>query len=305
MTAWGRLLCLTCVGATIMALPGQASAEADGNGRGLVLSSFELKGSHGYLVNVEGAVGAALPSTVAVTVERGHLRASYEVPGEVDPGLRAVFGSLGAVAVDFQRRKRTVDRPEKGCTYITETGTFSGEFSFVGESAYTAAAATSVPGEVLRLPNGFCGFSDDRRGIPTPDFLRSDQLLARSRLQAGSVRFDATAQGGGARYGFSALLREISGAMTISRSAAASSSSGGLFLGPGKQPRRASVEPPAPFMGSARFRDPASGPPSWRGSLSVSLPGAPDVALAGPGFSSKICPQLGIFGECKIPLPPR
>jgi hypothetical protein len=65
------------------------------------------------------------------------------------------------------------------------------------------------------------------------------------------------------------------------------------------------LDPPPPFAGSASFRDPASGPPSWTGPLSVSLPGAPAVQLAGPNFSARLCRNQSLLHECKAPLPPR
>ena len=43
------------------------------------------------------------------------------------------------------------------------------------------------------------------------------------------------------------------------------------------------------------FRDPAQGPATWAGSLSVALPGVPDVALAGPNFAARLCSRASLL----------
>jgi hypothetical protein len=273
-------------------------------GRGLVLSTFKLKGANGYAVEVDEVQGGNLPPTAAITAKRDALQVKYEVPAELESGIHALFGSVGTVAVDFQRRTRSVERPEKGCAWITETGTFRGQFSFAGEGGYTAAEATALPGQIVRLPDGFCGFGSDRKSGLLPSFLRTTQLVARARSPHGSLEFGASTLGG-VRFGFSASLRENVGAMTITRSAFASGAASSFVIGPGKRPRYADVRPPPPFEGVARFRDPAGGPATWAGPLSVSLPGAPAAALAGPDFSSRLCRNHYPLQKCKVPLPPR
>jgi hypothetical protein len=279
---------------------------ASGTGpQGLVLSYFELEGTHGYTVEAGALKEGNFPTTVGVFAKRAGLSASYEVPGELEPGMHAVFGSLGHVAVGFHRKKRSIDRPEKGCTYITETGVFRGEFSFAGEGGYTSVEATSAPGKVLRLPNGLCGFGDDRRSPRRRGIFSSTSLVARSRIPHGFIEFEATAPDIAPVFGFQARTRESLGPMTISRSASAKAMDGDVRIGPGKRPRRIDVNPSPPFAGSARFRDPARSPPAWTGSLSVSLPGAPALALAGPDFAARLCMHISLLARCKIALPSR
>lgn len=305
---WSRFLLVTLLAlvpfAAAAAVKTPSALAVPPKSGGLVLSDFRLEGTHGYTVELVELREADFPPSVVLLAHREGLRVSYEVPGELEAGVHAVFGSVGRVGVTFHRRKRTVDRPEKGCRWIVETGVFRGEFSFAGEGGYTAADSTSMNGEVLRLPNGFCGFGDDRKGLPTPGFLRSTEVAARSRIPHGFVEFQATAQGPASNVGFGALVREVVGPMTVSRTASASAAEGVVF-GPGNQPREARVDPPPPFEGSARFRHPAGARPTWTGSLSVSLPGAPAVTLAGPGFTARLCSRLSLLAECKVPLPPR
>lgn len=305
MRARGRLtgLAAGCAVALLAAL-GPAAATASAGG-GLVLGYFKLEGTHGYEIEAGWVQEGIFPPTASIAAHREGLRATYETPGDIGPGVHASFGPVGSVAVDFRRRKRHVDRPEKGCVWINETGVFHGRFSFTGEGGYTAATATAAPGEIVRLPNGFCGFGDDRRGKqPDPDFLHPTKLAARSRTPNGYLGFEAAAIGFASRVQFSAEAHERAGPVTITRTAfvSAPEKDGSFLLGPGRRPSSAVVQPPPPFAGSARFRDPAAAPARWTGSLRASLPGAPDVTLAGPRFDARICPHAGILGECKVPL---
>jgi hypothetical protein len=51
----------------------------------------------------------------------------------------------------------------------------------------------------------------------------------------------------------------------------------------------ATVEPPAPFSGTARFTaDPGRQTGSWLGDLTVSFPGRPDVRLAGRRYEGSV-----------------
>jgi hypothetical protein len=61
----------------------------------------------------------------------------------------------------------------------------------------------------------------------------------------------------------------------------------------------ATVAPPQPFSGSASFLSGAGGGPSWTGPLSVDLPGAEGVALAGEDFAARLY-RLGRDGIAKV-----
>jgi hypothetical protein len=56
--------------------------------------------------------------------------------------------------------------------------------------------------------------------------------------------------------------------------------------------RTATVQPPAPFSGSASFERVARGRKTWTGDLSVSLPGRPGVSLAGPEFEPALLHEI-------------
>lgn len=292
----------------LLAMPVVAAATAQGatpgeRGTEVVLFNFKLKGTHGYKIEVAAAKAKGLPAGVIVSADRDGLRASYEMRMGFDPGIHAVLGSVSTIAVDFEQRKRAVDRPEKGCTWITETGVFKGQFRFSGELDYTSAERTSMPGEITRLPNGFCGFGDDRPGIRLPPgiFPRETRVTAQAPIPNGSIQFGASMfdeEKGRAR--FSAETKEILGPLKITRQASATAPRSGTFvLDPGERPRSASVAPPPPFEGSAQLQPSSGSRPTWTGSLQVALPGTPTLALAGPNFAAKLCPSISLLRECK------
>jgi hypothetical protein len=295
MKAGGRLVLLVCALAALLALPAGAIAAA-GKGAGLQLSSFKLQGTNDYELEVFAVREGDFPATVGVIAQQGPLQANYDVRAEFGAGIRATFGSLGQVDVSFERRRKHVERPEPGCTWITERGVFRGSFRFVGEGAYTSAEAVDPRGEVIRLPNGFCGFEDFRPARLRLPGLHQTVLAAQSEAGNGTVSFTAARWNVDKLVSFNATLRERVGQMKIERSAQAQ---GGERTFSSTKGSRATVRPPWPFRGSARFRDPGKNPPRWTGSLSVSFPGAPNIALAGKGFKAKLCARLPVLAKCR------
>lgn len=187
---------------------------------------------------------------------------------------------------------------------VLETGVFRGRFSFDGEGGYTSAKASTVRGEVARLPNGFCSFEDLKASRRLPAFLRTTTLLARSRTANGSIELEAWSWEIAPKLLVNASVDEKVGELKIVRQASVGVEQRFLTVGPGKPPRSGYLKLPSPFTGSGHFEDPADGPPTWIGSLSVSLPGAPAVALAGPEFAARVCLDKEPFGGCKVTLPP-
>ena len=297
MKVRGRLLFLACALVALL-MPAFAAGAPLAKAPEVRLSVIEVEGSNGYEVQLSSVRTDDFPADVGVSVDGGLVEASYEVQAELGAGIHAAFGSLGRLDVSFERRKKKVERPEPGCRWIAESGVFRGSFEFTGEDGYFSSSAVNPKGEVIRLPNGFCGFGDDRvarLGIPG---VRQAILEAKTKTSGGTVSFEAsrlTLGRGTPLTMFRASLRERVGAMRIERRAHASGKPNTFSL-QGKS--RGSVSPPPPFRGSARFRDPARSPATWAGSLAVSFPGAPEVALAGEGFFSKLCPQVPLLGRC-------
>ncbi len=302
---WGACLVYSCTAClSALALSGPAVSGASGKGmEGLTLSTFKLRGSHGYeLEAISFREGSAAP-TAGVIAKRRDRRASYEMTSQGGLGIHADLGSLGRVEVHFHRRRRAAEQISKGCRIVIETGIFRGEFEFDGEGGYTHGAARTAPGEVVRLPDGFCLF-DDLEGAARQNPFAITTLSARSRTANGSVELEVWGLTGGKRMSATATLHEKIGALKITRSAAANLPGRMLEIKPGKPPRKATLRLPPPFLGEAEFQDPVDGPPTWFGTLGVSLPGAPAVPLAGDGFATRLCAEKGLFESCRAKLPP-
>jgi hypothetical protein len=286
---------LVCAMVALLALPAAASAAA-GKTAEVRLSTIKLEASNGYEIEISALPESWIsPAVAAVTVDNGSSRATYEVKPEAGAGIHAMFGSLGQLDVTFERKSKTVETPEPGCQWITEKGVFRGSFRFTGEGGYVTSEASDLSGEVTRLSNGFCGLgSDDRLARSAIPGLRETVLDAKAKEGNRSVFFEASRLEQSRAVLFRAVLRERVGEMKIWRSAHTAGrswrfSNGGTGAG---------VSPPQPFLGTAKFRDPVNGPPTWNGSLAVSFPGAPDTPLTGGSFGAKLCPRLAILRHC-------
>jgi hypothetical protein len=288
----GLLGVLACALAALLLPAGAAAGLPKG---AISLSSIELGESNGYEVElVAGRFGTRRPG-VAVTTQRETASASYSVRTGSGPGIHATFGSLGQVDLGFHRRRKVVERPERNCRWIIETGVFRGSVRFVGEDGYVASEVANPKGEIFRLPDGFCGLGSFRPGLP-PGLPRETVLAARMKTGTGEISFRASRERSArGTILFHADTTERVEGMRIDRSVRAPGERGD-FTATGTS--RAAASPPLPFSGSARFRDPAGESASWEGTLAVALPGLATMPLAGEGFTARLCPSLSILASC-------
>lgn len=261
------------------------------------ISSFKLDESNGYKIEVASFRTGKKPPIAIVTARQRPASASYEVRASTGAGIHATFGALGQIDVSFQRDRKRVIRPERACRWVIETGTFRGGFRFAGEGSYVTSEAIDPEGEVLRLPDGFCGLRDFRPGLP-PGLPRETVLTAETKTESGKVRFRASRSDRLGAALFNASTQEKVEGMNITRSNRGIGRQG-TFTVTGTS--RAAAAPSLPFSGSARFRDPRNGRATWVGTLAVSLPGLEGVALAGENFSARLCPHLSYFESCRPP----
>src|SRR6476469_2140177 len=115
MRARGALAILVCALAAMALAAGAAAKPAE-----VSLSSFELEGSNGYEVEVTMVREGKRAPYVELRVVHDTLSASYEVRGSNGPGIRAAFGPLGRLDLVFRRRAKSVERPERGCRWVSE-----------------------------------------------------------------------------------------------------------------------------------------------------------------------------------------
>lgn len=284
------LALLLCAAALI--LPASAVARAP---EGVTLSSIELGESNGYEVELAAFRFKKGKPTVALTAQRETARASYEVRTPRSAGIHATFGILGQVDLGFHRQQKVVERPERNCRWIIETGVFRGSVSFLGEGGYIAREVRNPKGGVFRLPDGFCGLGSFRPGLP-PGLPRETVLAARIKIKTREISFRASRERSPRRsIQFNAETTERLEGMRIERSVRVPGEQG-TFTATGTS--RAAVSPPLPFSGYARFRDSQPGPVTWEGPLGVTLPGLAAIPLAGEGFTARLCPSLSFFASC-------
>ncbi|HEY6731714.1 MAG TPA: hypothetical protein VI039_11905 [Solirubrobacterales bacterium] len=295
-----RLLLAFALGGAALALPASTVAAAP-TAKDIRVSTIMLGESNGYEVELSAVRFDNGKSAAVVTARRETASASYTVRTASSAGIHATFGTLGQVDLSFQRRKKMVERPERNCRWILESGVFRGSFRFPGEGGYLASEAVNPEGVVFRLPDGFCGLGSFRPGLP-PGLPSETVLAARAQTAHGKVDFRAsrlrTDRG---PILFSASTKERVEGIRITRSVEVPGRVGD-FTATGRS--RGAASPPLPFSGSARFRDPGDEPATWVGTLAVSLPGLEQMPLAGEGFTARLCPHLSFLARC-LPRPDR
>jgi hypothetical protein len=291
MKARGLLGVLVCGSATLLLAGGAAAREP----KEISVSTIELGESNGYELGLEAIRFNKRRWGVSLTAQRETASASYEVSAKNAPGIHATFGSLGQIDLGFHRRRKVVERPERNCRWIIETGVFRGSVRFAGEGGYIASEVANPEGGIFRLPDGFCGLGSFRPGLP-PGLPRETVLAARMKIKTREVRFRALRERSPrGTILFNADTTERGEGMRIDRSVLVPGEQG-AFTATGTS--RAAVSPPSPFSGAARFRDPNPGPASWEGPLAVTLPGLTPLPLTGEDFTVRLCPSLSILESC-------
>jgi hypothetical protein len=225
--------------------------------------------------------------------------------------VRARFGSLGSVAVDFvgdgkgrtrPRRKNCEGRPAR-----EEDGHFLGRIDLQGEGDYFAIKTGRARGYVQRSFYLRCRVKRQAPVYPVPSLRERVEPTAAlivssgaggvALLQAGrregnrQVELRAIHQAG-APPGADVMAQafEYQGKMPVGRSAFALLSPAGTLLTslPGEHPATATLKPAAPFSGEATYLAKSHLSHSWTGDLSVRFPGLLEP-LAGPEFFSTLC----------------
>lgn len=283
-----RALGLAAALLALLALPATAWG---GGGHDL---QFGLTGAHGYSIAVE-----ARGSTATITVSHRHTMATttYIARAKVSAtAVRADFAGLGRVAVRFHPSgKVTTSKPERGCKgpdrFTSRLGLFRGEFDFDGEGGYTSAHVHRARGTVTSPLSLNCSATPLKppRHAATLHAKRRHAKIAYLQAEAksalgGTAFIAATARGRKAIY--FATSEQSEGQVAVSRIAFALASP--LTFVFDNALSTAGVTPPVPFSGTATFQHNPDGAKSWAGSLAVSFPGAENVSLTGPQFTTHL-----------------
>jgi len=267
-------------------------------------ASFSLLGSNGYVVDVTSqgdevtVIASERWAPVATFGPSGRPRSAgsgngastiYTAPAKaVGPGtVEAALGQLGRIAVRFRPSgRRVVSTARQVCgrpsRVVRRLGVFVGTISFEGEGGYTTVAATSARGSVgTPLPPG-CRTPGSTSGAAVASSMLIGPAARGAVLNAvdprtGS-RFRAAPGPGGVGFRARVEERNADGVVVVRRAQAGAPASAFDF---NRSLTWASVRPPAPFSGTARFA--ARAGVRWRGSLRVTFPGL-SVPLTGVDF---------------------
>jgi hypothetical protein len=260
---------------------------------------FTVTGTHGYEITVVGYLGGR-PS-VTLYARRGHAEVEYTAPGTVsEEEMRARFGSLGSVDVHFeasgQIREAVNYCDSTHPTVAVRLGSFIGKIDFHGERGYTSVDTGRAAGGVgndLALPgepeDASCqSVAAEGEVVQTARFTSLEAAAPRSHVYFSAIA-TTEVEGASSPATSHVLLAAGSnvkeGKMEIRRLVAAEGPSSDFSFDGGLD--SATVAPPSPFRGTARFDKDAGGSSSWTGSLKVPIPGLGTVDLAGAGFRTR------------------
>lgn len=291
-------LSLAALAALAAAVPASAAAAPSS-------AAFAVPGSNGFRLDVASEGG----ELTAIVSERRPPVTTFSRGGRLrpaDPGngaasiyyahaggggarrIEATLGRLGRIAVAFHPSgavRVTALGPGAGCggpaRIVRRLGTFTGLVEFRGEGGYTTVRATRARGSV-GTPAPHCAALAGASSAGASAAGRRGRVVLRAVNRRAGTSFEARRSGAG--VAFLATLRErVDGGLVVLRRAYARAPRTAFSFDAALTAAR--VRPPAPFTGSARYRDGAAA--RWRGSLRATFPGV-TLPMTGPGFRTEL-----------------
>jgi hypothetical protein len=242
--------------------------------------------SNGYSMFALGApAGRGHPPTIAIFVTGKRDGAVYSAPATVTrTSFQASLGTLGEIAVTFHPSGQP--HPERsecgGKPVVFDSGYYEGTISFHGEEGFTGIEASSAPGDLGFLLNIVCpGVAGGTGGLGPG----AELDVGANRSKPGPhLRVVKNRPDDRARYEVG--VSEMNNGISIERFAGLVAPADTFNYDPKVQ--MATLNPPAPFTGSARFHRGAKSRNRWTGNLAVDLPGRANVALTGGTLQAKL-----------------
>jgi hypothetical protein len=289
-----------------------------------ILESFSVEGSHGYAFTVEIRDRHTLEVSTGKFVAGPSIAAvgaTYTVPYHQAPGSDSIetkVGGLGRIDVSFLPESRKKVHPENSnCTggkTLVEEGHFVGRISFDGDGGYTHVHTGKAKGVIVETPALTCPAGErpiSEKALakelervredaePQPDS-EIESVGLRARTDGGRVGFKANLlrfkgkKKSTALISFTATGARHRGAVKEKSTAVSAFAPGRTFLVPDflHPTTEATIQPGAPFTGSATFHREPGGPASWHGDLAIDLPGFGKIRLAGKGVKASMCETL-------------
>lgn len=252
-------------------------------------------GTHGYRVDILVVDGR--PQLTAVRTSGKALSfVSYQQTKQRDAGddLDADFGAAGKLEARFVSEKVQEQKAPERCIgepTVTEIGWFVGTLKFHGANGFTSFEAHRLRGSVTHSPRLVC--RRESRGVHR--FTEGEEesvLRVIAGTPSGNTYFSAEALGGAIApfNDYIAFRRHKEGAVTILETALVLPAPPLAIPDLTKAlPTTATIEPPAPFSGSATLEVPSRATATLSGDLAVDLPTAGEVPLTGPGIAAGLC----------------
>jgi hypothetical protein len=263
-------------------------------------AALVLHGTHGYGITVDaypahGARGAHV--VVSVVGTRSYFR--YTAPANLaGEGIHAGLGRFGRIDLRWVPDGR-VGEIKLGChghgprrQFFFDRGAYVGTLRFQGGKGFTAVRAHRVEWQ----PAWYRGYNACRRegGEYTPGpgkILRADV-----GVRDPSVQFQTYQPKAGAPVEYEAFDREAVGQVEVERTVSADGGPRSLISSPDFA--SATIEPPAPFAGTATFERTKGEHGTWAGDLSVEFPDGSVAPMAGSPFAA-VFYSGGLEGEAR------
>jgi hypothetical protein len=259
-----------------------------------------LHGSHGYGITVDaypGGRGRGARVVVLVEGRRSFLR--YTAPASLaGEGIHANLGRFGRIDLRWVPDGR-VGEVTLAChghaprrTFRFDRGAYVGTLRFRGGGGFTAVRAHRVAWQ----PSWYRSYDTCRRegGEYTPG--PGKILQADIGVHDPTVRFFAYQPRCGAPVDYEAFDRERVGRIGIDRSTW--THGGAPTLSSASDFSTATIEPPAPFSGTASFDRAKGAGGTWTGDLIVKFPDGSVAPMAGSAFTATFY-SGGFEGEAR------
>lgn len=278
------------------------------------VSSFSVKGSNGYWVEVTAKrIAGERTAKVTVTADRQRYKVEevsvgYSVLTPMSPrgGFDAKLPGLGRIQVSFDQAsaQKSTFPANSVCGSSSATvrkGTFRGTISFRAEGGFTVAHSTAAPGFVRVHSSRVCKeLENSGVFLEGPREPKNVNLAVAGPSGPPAVTFAVsgypqseppTSSGGIPTVAFAATWStEKRGIQILARAYRNTVSSYYRVPGPVGTLTDATVTPPAPFKGTGSYRVESPTTAAWTGDLSIEFPGTiGTVPLTGPGFTARLC----------------
>lgn len=252
-----------------------------------VPGAFRISASNGYALYVFAEPPrAGRSASISVQVVAKGRGAIYFAPATVtETSMQADLGTLGEISVSFHRTNQPNIFHCGKRTLRFDSGQYEGTIDFHGEEGYTNVEETTGPGSGGYTPVEYC--AEIIGGGASFGAPRGAELFVRNPGLGPELSVRNSRPGAAAEI--SASTSEYSNGISIRRFATRRIPGNDFRYD--RRLRTASLRPPAPFAGSARFDLGKKAGRRWSGDLTVDLPGSTGVPLTGPTLRATLIPS--------------